>query len=74
MGIFSDPEEDKIVLKIKTKYKANVTVNQGEEYWFGIGSKYTSTQIWVAQYPVYGLPIVSMVELWCHTIMYMNDQ
>ncbi|CAC5407809.1 unnamed protein product [Mytilus coruscus] len=57
MPIFDDEEEDKLVLRIKSRFKEGVNITRLEEYWFGIGSKYTSTQIWVAQYPLYGQPI-----------------
>ena len=55
---FDDVEEDKLVLRIKSRFKTGVTLSSGVEYWFGIGSKYTATQIWVAQYPIQAQPVV----------------
>ncbi|XP_076106115.1 uncharacterized protein LOC143074642 isoform X1 [Mytilus galloprovincialis] len=57
MPLFDDEEEDKLVLRIKSKFKEGINLTRSEDYWFGIGSKYTSTQIWVAQYPLSGQPI-----------------
>ncbi|VDI50401.1 Hypothetical predicted protein [Mytilus galloprovincialis] len=58
MPLFDDEEEDKLVLRIKSKFKEGINLTRSEDYWFGIGSKYTSTQIWVAQYPLSGQPII----------------
>lgn len=54
VDLFSNVEEDKLVLRIKGRFKDGVTITKGMVYWFGIGSKYTSTQIWVAQYAFNG--------------------
>lgn len=54
---FDDVEEDKLVLRIKSRFKTGVTLSSGVEYWFGIGSKYTATQIWVAQFPIQAQPV-----------------
>ncbi|XP_061187424.1 uncharacterized protein LOC133195556 isoform X1 [Saccostrea echinata] len=52
LGIVNDTEEDKVQIRLTIKIRNDTSVNSSRDEWFGLGSRYSTTQVWVGQYKI----------------------
>ncbi|XP_048741910.2 uncharacterized protein LOC125655613 isoform X2 [Ostrea edulis] len=50
LGIVNDTEEDKVQVRLTVKIRNDTSVDSSRDEWFGLGSRYSTTQVWVGQY------------------------
>jgi hypothetical protein len=61
LGLVNDTEEDKIQVRLTVKIRNDTSVSTSGEEWFGLGSRYSTTQVWVGQYKLCIRAPVSLV-------------
>lgn len=52
LGVVNDTEEDKVRVRMTVRIRNDTNVNSTTEEWFGLGSRYSTTQVWVGQYKI----------------------